>query len=414
MIASYLKLAWKVLLRRKVFTAISLFGIAFTLVVLLVATAMLDHIFAPRAPESRQARTLGFYTAALYGDSFVRSGGVGYALLQQCARDLPHVEQFSLFTFPATAYSFVNGSRVESILKRTDGEFWRILDFDFVEGRPYTDADVTARRFVAVINESTRQRYFGAATAVGRSIVVDDQRFDVVGVVRDVSVLRLTPFADVWVPYTTAKTDSYTKDLVGDFMAIAVARSAGDFREIQDEYRSRVSHVRPPDPKRFTAVNSRAETFFDFVAATLFSGAHDPEPHPERLQIALAVLTGLFILLPAVNLVNLNVSRILERGSEIGVRRAFGASKRTLIVQFVVENLVLTMCGALLGLVASAIVLDIINRSGLILYEHLGLNLRIFGWGVVLALVFGLVSGVYPAWRMSRLRPVEALKGTSR
>jgi putative ABC transport system permease protein len=265
-----------------------------------------------------------------------------------------------------------------------------------------------------VINEASRQRFFGAATGVGLSLVVDDQRFEVVGVVRDVPILRLVPFADVWVPYTTAKTDAYRKELVGDFMGIAVARSASDFKEIQDEYRSRVARVQPPDPKMFTSLNARAETFFDFVSSTLFSGTHDPNVHPERLAIALAVLTTLFVLLPAVNLVNLNVSRILERASEIGVRRAFGASSRTLVVQFMVENLVLTLVGAAVGLVVAAIVLAAINRSGLILYEHLTLNLRIFGWGVLLALVFGLLSGVYPAWRMSRLKPVQALKGGTR
>ena len=61
----------------------------------------------------------------------------------------------------------------------------------------------------------------------------------------------------------------------------------------------------------------------------------------------------LFMLLPTLNLVNINLSRILERSSEIGVRKAFGASSRTLVGQFVVENLVLTLIGAAVGLVLS-------------------------------------------------------------
>ena len=67
MLRSYLKLAWKILWRRKFFTAISLFGIGFTLVGLMVATALLDHMFAPYPPEVRQNRTLGVYRAELSG-----------------------------------------------------------------------------------------------------------------------------------------------------------------------------------------------------------------------------------------------------------------------------------------------------------------------------------------------------------
>jgi putative ABC transport system permease protein len=82
--------------------------------------------------------------------------------------------------------------------------------------------------------------------------------------------------------------------------------------------------------------------------------------------------------------------------------------------QFIVENLVLTLVGAAAGTLAAAVLLAVINGSGAIPYAHLALNYRILGWGVVLAVVFGLLSGVYPAWRMSRLHPVQALKGAAR
>jgi putative ABC transport system permease protein len=120
------------------------------------------------------------------------------------------------------------------------------------------------------------------------------------------------------------------------------------------------------------------------------------------------------MLLPTINLVNLNVSRIMERASEIGVRKAFGASSRTLVGQFVVENVLLTLLGGVVGLAVSALVLDALSASGLVQYARFSLNLRIFGYGLALALFFGVLSGVYPAWRMSRLHPVEALRGAAR
>jgi putative ABC transport system permease protein len=117
------------------------------------------------------------------------------------------------------------------------------------------------------------------------------------------------------------------------------------------------------------------------------------------------------MLLPAINLVNINVSRIIERSSEIGVRKAFGASTRTLLGQFVVENVFLTLLAGALSFAGAWIVLSIINDSGILPFGHLEMNLTVFVACLGLSLFFGVFSGVVPAYRMSRLHPVEALRG---
>ncbi|HEX9187636.1 MAG TPA: FtsX-like permease family protein, partial [Vicinamibacteria bacterium] len=114
------------------------------------------------------------------------------------------------------------------------------------------------------------------------------------------------------------------------------------------------------------------------------------------------------------NLVNLSVSRALERAGEIGVRRAFGASRAALVGQFVLENVILTLIGGGLALVATEASLRALTASGLIPYADLHVNGRIFGWGLLFALVFGVLSGAWPAWRLSRLHPVDALRGGTR
>ena len=97
-----------------------------------------------------------------------------------------------------------------------------------------------------------------------------------------------------------------------------------------------------------------------------------------------------------------------------GVRKAFGAPARTLVGQFLVENVLLTLIGGVLGYVLSIFVLRAIAASGLFAHAHFSINLRVFAYGMILAALFGLLSGVYPAWRMSRLNPVQALNGGSR
>jgi putative ABC transport system permease protein len=410
MLKHYLSLAVKVLLRRKFFTFISLFGISFTLLVLMVVTAMFDHALAPMAPETRMERTLGVHNAVMYGPHSTWQSNAGFKLLNTYARNLPGVERLSLYSGDGTVHSYLGGQKIESSLKRTDDEFWRILDFTFVEGGPYGTADFTEARFVAVINVTTRQRFFEERPAVGQTIEADGQRFRVVGVVKDVSEMRQVPFADIWVPYTTAKTDAYKREIMGGFHAIALAHDRASMAQLHDEFNSRLLRVELP--KGYTNIVAPFETHLQLIARTLPTGdSKNPESQVWRLVTFLAVLAVLFALIPTVNLVNINISRIMERASEIGVRKAFGAPARTLVGQFLVENLLLTMLGGLMGLVMAYFVIRALNVSGILRYAQFGINSRVFGYGMLIAIVFGLVSGVYPAWRMSRLNPVDALKG---
>ena len=128
------------------------------------------------------------------------------------------------------------------------------------------------------------------------------------------------------------------------------------------------------------------------------------------MSLMIGGLGLLFMLLPVVSLVNINSTRILERASEIGVRKAFGGSSRTLVGQFMVENVILTLLGGALGLVLTFLVLQALGASDIVQYAEFHLNHRIFFYGLVITLVFGLLSGIYPAWRMSRLHIVEALR----
>src|SRR6185503_5720345 len=138
MITNYIKLALKVLARRKFFTFISLFGISLTLVVLMLATAILDNLFAPRKPESRFDRVLGIWAMGLYGERGGRTGPPGYGFLDQYVRGLPGAENVTIFSQLSTTVLYHDGRKIETYIKRADGAYWQILDFEFVEGGPYT------------------------------------------------------------------------------------------------------------------------------------------------------------------------------------------------------------------------------------------------------------------------------------
>jgi putative ABC transport system permease protein len=411
MLTNYLKIAWKVLQRRKVFAAISLFGTSFTLIVLTVAVALFDHTFSAMAPEVHLERTLVMNRARMQGGDNTWQSPPGYRLIHEFARNLPGIERMTVQTGTSLATSFVDGRKIESDLKHTDGEFWHVYQFEFLEGGPYTSADVDTARLVVVINETTRQRFFNGQPAVGRYIDADGQRFQVIGVVRDVPSMR-TPSSDLWAPLTTQKAKGWQDEYLGNFTPAFVLAPNARAEDVRAELLERMKTFAPPAPQ-WKTLTASLETRFEGAGRSFYPGQTTfDRTYGGFFTTLLGGAALLFMALPAINLINLNVSRIMERASEIGVRKAFGASSRALVVQFVVENLVLTLVGGLIGFLLAGLALRAINDSGLIPYAALSLNLRIYVWGLVMATVFGLLSGVYPAWRMSRLHPVNALRGT--
>ncbi len=414
MLRNYIKMSLKVLRRRPFFTFISLFAIGFTLTALTTSAALIDHTLAPMPPETMLDRTLGIYHMTAKGETVQVNSNPGYKLLDRCIHDLPGTEMVTVFSSAGSVNSYLAGRKIESHMKRTDGAYWKVMHFDFLEGHPYTEDDDRNANFVAVINERTRREFFGNTNAVGKTIEADGQRFRVTGVVADVPIYRNNPFADIWVPIRTAKNDHYRSEYSGGFTGLILARSRAAFPEIRREFQARVSQIDLADLELpgVQVLSARPETYTEAASREIL-GTPVEKTRTAYLYACFAGLMVLFMLLPTISLININVSRILERASEIGVRKAFGASKFTLVAQFVTENVILTLLGGTIAFIASWGILAGFTWLGVVPYAQFSPNLRIFAVALAIALFFGVFSGVYPAWKMSRLHPVDALRGTT-
>jgi putative ABC transport system permease protein len=406
---SYFKLALKVLQRRKFFTFISLFGISMTLVVLMIATAVLDNFYAPRAPESRFGRVLVVGRVTQQGPDSSMSTEPGYGLLDRWMRPLPGIERAAIYSNVQSTALYRNDNRIDTMLKHTDGNYWKILDFRFLEGRPFTAEEDASGAHVAVISEELREKLFDNAPAMGRTFALEGDTFQVIGVVPRVSMTRMAAYADAWVPIGSLKSSEYRHAFMGGFNGLVLAHSAADFPRLKATFQASLRSF-PLDRKVYTEIRTGLDTPFEETARDLTSN-NMGDRAPLVLISALFGVALLFITLPVLNLVTLNLSRILERAPEIGVRKAFGASRPALISQFVIENVVLTLIGGVTGFVLAIIALRVINVTGIVPGAVFEMNPRVFLYGMVIAVFFGLLSGVYPAWRMSRLDPVLALRG---
>lgn len=411
MLKNYFKIAIAVLKRRKFFTFISLFGISFTLTVLMVLTAFIDRVGNSNYPDKKRDRSLYILNMEMTSSKThgMSKGPHSFYFLDHYTKSLKTPVKVAISSMFDFSSAYVNNKKVPISLKFTNADYWDVLDYDFLEGKPFGKQQIDNAEKVAVISEDTKNAYFGdAPSVVGKYIEVDNIKYRVSGVVKNVPITQLTMYGDMYLPYTVSK-NNYTKDkgLNGNFSGILLAKSAAEVPKMQKEYSDMVSRIKIPD-KDFDHLYSFADTYFTSLIRIILGNG--PESGISKMVIGLSVFVFLFMLLPTINLVNINITRIMERSSEIGVRKAFGASSQTLVYQFIVENIILTLLGGLIGVVFSVIVMQIINSSGLIANLNLSLNYMVLFCSLLACLVFGLLSGVYPAWRMSRLNVVNALK----
>ncbi|HMB58006.1 MAG TPA: ABC transporter permease [Arenimonas sp.] len=413
MLKNYLLIAWKVYTRRKLFTAINLLCITITLMVLLVVTALLQNAFYPTGVEGKSDRFLQVTTlVSLNKDgSSSRTSPLGYKVIEQYLRPMKSAQLVAAVTGIKTVSVYQDDRVTELQLRRADAGYWKILDFKVLDGRVPSAEDVALGRFVAVLNETSARKLFPGSKAVGQKLNVGGQKFEIIGVVED--VMQLNSYADIWAPISTDPSTEYRDQMSGEFSALLLAKSPADIPRMQAEVAQIAPQIKFDDPKEWNQAFMWADTKLDFFARGLLDNERAPNSGAAVLLTAIAVLMLMFMLLPALNLVNLNTGRIMERSTEIGVRKAFGASSGTLVLQFVAENVILCLVGGLLGLILAKGVLIWLENSGLIPYLKVDINFSVFFCGLIITVVFGLLSGVIPAWKMSRLHPVQALKGAA-
>jgi putative ABC transport system permease protein len=411
MLKNYFKIAIAVLKRRKFFTFISLFGISFTLMVITVAAAFLNKLVNEDYPDYKRERSLYVVMMELKNskEDWLNRSDVSFYFLDHYVSKLKNLEKMAVSTNAQASNAFVNNKKIVIEYKYTNADYWKVLEYEFLEGKPYAEREIANASKVAVISEETRDSYFGPNTkAVGKYISADNINYRVIGVVKNVSKTLYNFAGDIYIPYTVSRQDWNEVALLGNCNAILLAKTPQDVQKLKTEFDQMMKKVLPLD-KEFDKVSSNADTFFESLTRRSPAGGGDNSGAGTVVKILLGFLI-LFLLLPTLNLVSINITRIMERSSEIAVRKAFGASSSALVYQFIVESLILTIIGGILGLLLSAAAIYFINSADVISNMRLSLSFTVIGYSLLACILFGLLSGVYPAWRMSRLNVVHALK----
>ncbi len=269
-----------------------------------------------------------------------------------------------------------------------------ISDVDLTEGRWYNDFENRTARNVCIIGSEVAENLFPSEVPIGKQIRVGGHRFEVIGVLAEQGkFLGLFSFDEqLQLPYNTFKK------LFGSRRSIRIKVKATSVEEMdlaEDELTGILRAARGVDAMAEDdfAIN-RQESFRDQIAAV------------KAIMYSIGIfLTALALVVGGIGVMNIMFVSVKERTKEIGIRMAVGAKRRTIMMQFLIEAVVVCVVAGCIGVAISAGVAALIN---LIFTAYLSVGTVILAFSICVGI--GIVFGLVPAWTAARANPIEALR----
>ena len=419
LVNQYVKQAMQQFRENPLVTGFSVAGTALAVAVILVMVLVFQINLAGFAPESHRGRFLYVFGT----EANNRSGGarnrsfMSAEVLKECFYTLKTPEAVCGYALDNCSVSLPEKrlSR-EYAFRWTDAGYWQIFDHTFVEGAPFTQADFEAGIRLVVLSEETARKLFGNDSAVGREVVIEFKSYRVCGVVKEVPNPLMVSYGQVFAPYTCnaelMAPSTYGENIPGQFCACMLARSSADFETIRQELQGQVERYNKG--KRDTDLSFPAGAVTQLDMAMGSNNFYKVDWKNYFLDKGSFLL--FLLVIPALNLIGVIQSSLQKRIEEIGMRRAFGATRWDIINQVLSENMVMTLIGAAIGIVLSIGML-FVARSFLFNAEvrltvpmliRPGLFLAAF----ILAFLLNLLSAMIPAWHTMRKPIVDAIYGS--
>lgn len=419
MIKLYLKQAWTLIKQHRLFTGIYVVGTGLSIALVMTMFIIFYVKFAPIYPEYNRNRMIVLKMMKSYpkdDDKSWNCSSVSYDVVKML-QELPHLDAIGAASGSYREYYVEvpdNNEPIGITPLYADAGFWQVFTFRFLYGKPFTQADIDAKRREVVVPVSLARRLFATDDVVGRRFKMDAQEYRVCGVVEDVSAATPSTVGDLWMPITLnswIKSDNSEK-LVGSADIYMTAPTATDKEALKEEVREVFRKFNLAAPKYMNDLMGQPDDYWASTFRVNSCGA--PDLASELRGYLYMLLALLFI--PAMNLSGMMSSRMDERLSELGVRKTYGATNGSLIRQVLWENLLLTCIGGLLGLLISYLI--VLTASDWILtlfdsYTDAGktpflsfemlFNPMVFCTAFGLCVLLNLISALIPAiWALRR------------
>ncbi|MES2730758.1 MAG: ABC transporter permease [Bacteroidota bacterium] len=417
MLYNYFKIAFRNLLRHKAFSLINILGLAVGMACCLLIWLYVQHQLSYDRYHTQLDRIYRVLHGKRHADSAANQSSlspedysvwgnapVGPAL----ASDFPEIKKMVQFTSPNNLLLQYGEKRFqEDNLVFMDSTVFNLFSWKLLDGNP-TKALVAPRSIV--LTHRLAQKYFGQGNALGKTIMINNQfPLVVTGVMEDVPSNSHFTFNGLISMSTMRQFDPEIFSAWGyvDFYTYFYLPEQTNLQALQAKM--------PAFLKRHQADPNYTVAFEPMTDAYLHSkAARQPGKMGSLTNLSIFSLVGIFILVIAcINFINLSTARSAERAKEVGVRKVLGAHQSALIRQFLTESVLLAFLAAVFAWLLTQAALPFMESLAGVAFS----SKVLFSWQLLLgllatALVVGLLAGSFPAWVLSRFRPVQVLKGS--
>ena len=278
----------------------------------------------------------------------------------------------------------------------TTGSYAEIQGLELYSGRFLKKTDIENHTNVVVINAGLATQVMGRMNVVGENISLDGVDYQIIGVLKaDENDSTTTENYEAYIPYTSlVRLASDVSSEVTSFCASATSEESLDEAEnvITQAMMQRFSQ----DEDAFIVMNQ--STVMETMASV-----------NQTLQLMLGGIAGISLLVGGIGIMNIMLVSVTERTREIGIRKAIGANRSAIMLQFLIEAMMLSLMGCFLGIVLSWTVLQVISaiNSADMIYTMSG---GVVGIAITFSVLIGIVFGLYPANKAAKKKPVDALR----